>query len=74
MLLFVIQLLATKQWGYGAANAKITYPLKVNIIYGLQLTTKATTFRYSPWPSDITTTAFTVNSDVEPAYWFGLFK
>ena len=59
-----------EQWGLTAsATATVTFPIKMTAIYAILMTTKATTFRYSPWPSAITTSKFTANSDSEPAYW-----
>lgn len=52
----------------------VTFPISVSSVYAILLTTKATTFRYSPYPSSITTKGFTANSDVEPVYWVMLGK
>lgn len=58
------------QWGLtSSATATVTFPLKMTAIYAILMTTKATVFRYSPWPSAISTSKFTANSDSEPAYW-----
>lgn len=58
------------QWGATLESTQtVTYPVAVSKIYNILLTTKATTFRYSPWPSDITTSSFVAHSDVEPVYW-----
>lgn len=58
------------QWGLtSSATATVTFPLKMTSIFAILMTTKATMFRYTPWPSAISTSKFTANSDVEPAYW-----
>lgn len=63
------------QWGLTtSASEVVTYPIAVSKVYCLLLTTKATTFRYSPWPTDITTKSFRAVSDCEPAYWFLVAK
>lgn len=65
----------TIQWGTTTARVQnVTFPISVSSVYAILLTTKATTFRYSPYPSNITTWGFTANSDVEPAYWVMLGK
>lgn len=63
------------QWGLTqSASEVVTYPIAVSQVYCLLLTTKATTFRYAPWPSKITTKSFQAASDVEPTYWFLVAK
>ncbi|WP_444340148.1 hypothetical protein [Phascolarctobacterium succinatutens] len=63
------------QWGLMSAAAQtITYPIAVSKIYSIIMTTKATLFRYAPWPSDITTRSFVAHSDVEPAWWMLIAK
>lgn len=63
------------QWGLTtSASEVVTYPIAVSQVYCLLLTTKATTFRYSPWPTDITTKSFQLYSDCEPAYWLLVAK
>nr|DAM98323.1 MAG TPA: hypothetical protein [Caudoviricetes sp.] len=62
-------------WGLTEFPSEIvTYPIAVSRVLCLLLTTKATTFRYSPWPTQITTKSFQLYSDCEPAYWFGVFS
>ena len=68
-------LLAYKQWGLTTSELEVvTYPIPVSQVLCLLLTTKATTFRYSPWPTKITTKSFQAVSDSEPAYWFLVAK
>lgn len=63
------------QWGLTkTASEVVTYPIAVSQVYCLLLTTQATTFRYSPWPTQITNKSFQVVSDSEPAYWFLVAK
>lgn len=63
------------QWGLMSATVQtITYPIVVSKIYSIVMTTKATQFRYAPWPSDITTRSFVAYSDVEPAWWMLIAK
>lgn len=63
------------QWGLTtSASEVVTYPIAVSQVYCLLLTTKATTFRYSPWPTAITTKSFQAVSDSEPAYWLLVAK
>lgn len=63
------------QWGLTkTASEVVTYPIAVSLVYCLLLTTKATTFRYSPWPTQITNKSFKAVSDSEPAYWFLVAK
>ncbi len=63
------------QWGLMSATVQtITYPIAVSKIYSIVMTTKATQFRYAPWPSDITTRSFVAYSDVEPAWWMLIAK
>ena len=64
-----------QQWGLTtSASEVVTYPIAVSQVYCLLLTTKATTFRYSPWPTAITTKSFQAVSDSEPAYWLLVAK
>lgn len=64
-----------EQWGLTAsASEVVTYPIPVSQVLCLLLTTKAITFRYSPWPTKITTKSFQAFSDCEPAYWFLVAK
>lgn len=63
------------QWGLTTSALEVvTYPIPVSQVLCLLLTTKATTFRYSPWPTKITTKSFQAVSDSEPAYWFLVAK
>ena len=63
------------QWGLTkTASEVVTYPIAVSQVYCLLLTTKATTFRYSPWPTKITTKSFQAYSDCEQAYWLLVAK
>ncbi len=63
------------QWGLTQSNIEVvTYPIAVSQVLCLLLTSKATTFRYAPFPSEITTKSFRAFSDVEPAYWFLVAK
>ena len=55
-------------------NSKRTFPIKYSSLYSIFLTTKATTFRYSPWPQNISNSSFTVRSDVEASYTLSLGK
>ena len=60
--------------GTTSASEVVTYQIAVSQVYCLLLTTKATTFRYSPWPTAITTKSFQAVSDSEPAYWLLVAK
>ena len=63
------------QWGLEtSASEVVTYPIPVSRVLCLLLTTKAITFRYSPWPTEITVKSFRGMSDCEPAYWFLVAK
>ena len=63
------------QWGLEtSASEVVTYPIPVSRVLCLLLTTKAITFRYSPWPTEITAKSFRGMSDCEPAYWFLVAK
>ena len=67
--------LGYQQWGLTkTASEVVTYPIAVSQVYCLLLTTKATTFRYSPWPTKITTKSFQAYSDCEQAYWLLVAK
>ena len=63
------------QWS-GPINNNTTYrfPISYNSLYSLFLTTKATTFRYSPFPQNISNSSFKVRSDVEPSYTLSIGK
>ena len=64
-----------QQWGVAsAAEQTITYPVAVSKTYNILMTPKATTFRYAPWPSDVTARSFVAHSDIEPAYWMLIAK
>lgn len=64
-----------QQWGATTSPTEdVTYPIPVSRVLCLLLTTRATTFRYSPWPTKITTKSFQAVSDSEPAYWFLVAK
>lgn len=64
-----------KQWGATTSPSEdVTYPIPVSRVLCLLLTTRATTFRYSPWPTKITTKSFQAVSDCEPVYWFLVAK
>lgn len=63
------------QWGATTSPLEdVTYPIPVSRVLCLLLTTRATEFRYSPWPTKITTKSFQAVSDCEPAYWFLVAK
>lgn len=63
------------QWGATTSPTEdVTYPIPVLRVLCLLLTTRATTFRYSPWPTKITTKSFQAVSDCEPVYWFLVAK
>ena len=63
------------QWGATTSPSEdVTYPIPVSRVLCLLLTTRATTFRYSPWPTKITTKSFQAVSDREPVYWFLVAK
>lgn len=63
------------QWGLTQSNMEVvTYPIAVSQVLCLLLTPKATTFRYAPFPTEITTESFRAFSDVDPAYWFLVAK
>lgn len=63
------------QWGLTTSASEVaTYPITVSQVLCLLLTPKATTFRYAPFPTEITTESFRAFSDVEPAYWFLIAK
>lgn len=67
--------IGAQQWGFMSATVQtITYPIAVSKIYSIVMTTKATRFRYAPWPSDITTRSFVAYSDVELAWWMLIAK
>nr|DAH28420.1 MAG TPA: hypothetical protein [Caudoviricetes sp.] len=67
--------LAYEQWGATTSPTEdVTYPIPVSRVLCLLLTTRATTFRYSPWPTKITTKSFQAVSDSEPVYWFLVAK
>ena len=64
-----------QQWGATTSPTEdVTYPIPVSRVLCLLLTTRATTFRYSPWPTKITTKSFQAVSDSEPVYWFLVAK
>lgn len=64
-----------QQWGATTSPLEdVTYPIPVSRVLCLLLTTRATTFRYSPWPTNITTKSFQAVSDSEPVYWFLVAK
>ena len=74
-MLAMSQYVYNVQWGLTKEpSEKVFYPIAVTHVHCLLLTPKATTFRYSPWPTEITTKSFQVYSDCEPAYWFGVFS
>lgn len=67
--------LGKQQWGATTSPSEdVTYPIPVSRVLCLLLTTRATTFRYSPWPTKITTKSFQAVSDREPVYWFLVAK
>lgn len=67
--------LGMQQWGATTSPSEdVTYPIPVSRVLCLLLTTRATTFRYSPWPTKITTKSFQAVSDCEPVYWFLVAK
>ena len=55
-------------------NTTYRFPISYNSLYSIFLTTKATTFRFSPWPQSISNSSFRVRSDVEPAYTLSIGK
>ena len=63
-----------EQWGYSTSGSQIVnLPLAYkSSSYNILLTNKTTTWRYSPFPTNITNKSFKVNSDVEPAFWMTL--